>query len=204
MVKNFHFRSMREKIGPLLFIMPPAGWYSQYAIKIDAASTEEVLKFIENKWVQFDPDHPFVFNFFDEGYNRLYLQERRLAQIVNYFMVIGVFLACIGLYSLASLTTEQRTKEIGIRKVIGASAKQIVVMLSKQYLLLVLIGFVVALPVALWILNKWLQSFAYHDTFNAFLIGAGCGLSVLVALVTVAYRSWMAATANPVNSLRNE
>jgi putative ABC transport system permease protein len=203
-VKDFHFRSMKEKIGPLLFFMPPAGWYSQYAIKIDEANTQQILKSIEMKWAQFDPDHPFVFNFFDEGYNRLYLQERRLAQIVNYFMVIGVFLACLGLYSLASLTTEQRTKEIGIRKVIGASAKQIVVMLSKQYLMLVLIGFVLALPMALWMLNKWLQTFAYHDNFNVFLIGAGCGLSVIVALVTVGYRSWTAATANPVKSLRTE
>jgi putative ABC transport system permease protein len=203
-VKDFHFRSLREKIGPLLFFMPPAGWYSQYSIKIDAADTQAILKSIEDKWSQFDPEHPFTFSFFDEGYSQLYQQENRLATIVNYFTFIGIFLSCLGLYSLASLTTEQRTKEIGIRKAIGATSRQIVMMLSKQYLTLVIAGFVVALPAALWMSDKWLQSFAYRDDFNVLLIAAGCGLSVMVALLTVGYRAWRAARINPVVSLRNE
>jgi putative ABC transport system permease protein len=203
-VKDFHFRSMREKIGPLLFFMPPAWWYSQYSIKIDAANTQDILKAIENKWTQFDPGHPFTFSFFDDGYSQLYQQENRLGQIVNYFTIVGILLSCLGLYSLASLTTQQRTKEIGIRKAIGATSRQIVMMLSKQYLLLVVMGFVIALPAALWISDKWLASFAYRDDFNALLIVAGCCLSVLVALLTVGYRSWRAAKINPVVSLRNE
>ena len=203
-VKDFHFRSMREKIGPLLFFMPPAWWYSQYSIKIDAANAQEILKSIETKWAQFDPAHPFTFSFFDDGYSQLYQQENRLGQIVNYFTIVGILLSCLGLYSLASLTTQQRTKEIGIRKAIGATSKQIVMMLSKQYLLLVVMGFVIALPAALWISDKWLASFAYRDDFNVLLIVAGCGLSVLVALLTVGYRSWRAAKINPAISLRNE
>lgn len=203
-VKDFHFRSMHEKIGPMVFYMPPVSWYTQYSIKIDASGTQQIIKSIEQKWTVLDPDRPFAFSFFDEGYNLLYQQESRLAKIVNYFTVIGMLLACLGLYSLASLITEQRTKEIGIRKVIGASAKQIVVMLSQQYLILVLIGFIVALPIALWTLNQWLQTFAYHDNFNMLMIASGCGLLILVSLMTVGYRSWRAAVSNPVKSLRAE
>jgi len=203
-VKDFHFRSMHEKIGPMVFYMPPVSWYTQYSIKIDASGTQQIIKSIELKWTVLDPDRPFAFSFFDEGYNLLYQQESSLAKIVNYFTVIGMLLACLGLYSLASLITEQRTKEIGIRKVIGASAKQIVVMLSQQYLILVLIGFIVALPIALWTLNQWLQTFAYHDNFNMLMIASGCGLLILVSLMTVGYRSWRAAVVNPVKSLRAE
>jgi putative ABC transport system permease protein len=203
-VKDFHFHSMREKIGGLLFFVPPPGWHSIYSIKIDTRRSEEVLAHIEKQWAVFDPGHPFSYSFFDEGYNSLYQREQHLSQIIGYFTAIGIFLACLGLYSLASYTAEQRTKEIGIRKVIGASAQQIVLMLSKQYLLLVVIGFALAVPVAWYVLQQWLQSFAYHVEFNALLIFC-CGiLSALVALLTVGYKALRAATANPVDSLRNE
>jgi putative ABC transport system permease protein len=203
-VNDFHFRSMREKIGPLLIFLPKPEWVLQYSLKIDAASMPETLKLIEGKWAQLDPEHPFIYSFFDEGYSRLYHQEQMLGQIVNYYTVIGLLLATIGLFSQASLTAEQRTKEIGIRKVIGASSLQIVSMFTRQYLVLVFIGFVVALPVALWVLNKWLETFAYHDTFSVLLIAGGCGVSMAVALLTVGFRAWQAANVNPVKSLRTE
>jgi putative ABC transport system permease protein len=203
-VKDFHFRSMHEKIGPMVFYMPPVNWYTQYSIKIDASGTQQIIKSIEQKWILLDPDRPFAFSFFDEGYDQLYQQESRLGQIVNYFTLIGVFLACLGLYSLASLTTEQRTKEIGIRKVVGASARQIVVMLSRQYLLLVMLGFMLALPFSIYLLNKWLQTFAYRENINVMLIALGCMTSISVAIVTVVYKSLLAARANPVKSLRTE
>jgi putative ABC transport system permease protein len=203
-VKDFHFRSIREKIGPLLFFIPPPDWYSIYSIKIDARKSKETLEFIQQQWAHFDPEHPFTFTFFDDGYNMLYQQERRLATIVGYFTGIGIFLACLGLYSLASYTTEQRTKEIGIRKVIGASRRQIIALLSKQYLLLVIVGFSVAMPVSWYVLNQWLESFAYHVRFSVLLIGGSGLISMLIALLTVGYRALKAASANPVDSLRNE
>jgi len=203
-VRDFHFRSMHEKIGPLVFFIPPSSWYSQYSIRIAAAGSQETLKAIEGKWSHLDPQYPFVYSFLDETYSRLYRQDQRLSKVVTVFTAIGIFLACLGLYSLASLTTEQRTKEIGIRKVIGATNRQIVVMLSGQYVRLVLIGFLVALPIALWVLQQWLQTFAYRVDFSVVLIGAGCLLSVAVALLTVGYRSMMAALTNPVDSLKNE
>jgi putative ABC transport system permease protein len=195
---------MREKIGALLFFIPPREWYSLYSIKIDTRQSEEALSHIEKQWAVFDPDHPFTYNFFDASYSAHYQREQRLAEIVGYFTTIGIFLACLGLFSLASYTTEQRTKEIGIRKVIGASVLQIMAMLSKQYLVLVTIGFTLAVPVAWYILREWLQSFAYHIEFSALLI-LGCGLlSTLIAMFTVSYKAWQAARSNPVDSLRNE
>jgi putative ABC transport system permease protein len=203
-VKDFHFRSIREKIGPLLFFIPPREWYSIYSIKLDARQSKETLAFIEKQWARFDPEHPFTFAFFDDGYNMLYQQERRLATIVGYFTAIGIFLACLGLYSLASYITEQRRKEIGIRKAIGASSLQITSLLSRQYLFLVMIGFVVALPLSWYVLQQWLESFAYHVQVSVLLIIA-CGLmSMLIALLTVGYRALAAARVNPVDSLRNE
>lgn len=203
-VRDFHFRSIREKIGPLLFFMPPREWYAIYSIKIDAAKSSETLAFIEQQWARFDPEHPFTFSFLDDRYALLYQQEQRLASIVGYFTGIGIFLACLGLYSLASYTTEQRIKEIGIRKVIGASTRQIIALLSRQYLLLVVLGFAVAIPASFYVLQRWLDSFAYHVDFNLILIGI-CGLSsMLIALMTVGFRAMKAARANPVDSLRNE
>ena len=203
-IKDFHFRSLHESIGGILFFIPPRTWYSLYSIKIDTRQTENTLKFIEQKWATFDPAHPFTFNFFDVAYNNLYQRETRLAQIVGYFTGIGIFLACLGLYSLASFTAGQRTKEIGIRKVIGASTGEIVFMLSKQFLLLVAIGFILAVPAAWWALKQWLQSFAYHVDFNILILCA-CGLlSMVIALMTVSYRAYRAAGANPVHSLRSE
>ncbi len=203
-VKDFHFRSMREKIDPLLFFMPPAEWHSQYSIKIDATNTQQVLKSIENKWAQLDPEHPFTFSFFDEGYSQLYQQENRLAQIVNYFTVIGVVLACLGLYSLASLTTEQRTKEIGIRKVLGASVGGIAGLLSKDFLQLVVIAFLIASPVAWYLTDRWLRDFAYRIDVEWWMFAvAGLG-AVGIALLTVSSQAIKAAIANPVKSLRSE
>ncbi len=203
-VKDFHFRSLHEKIGPLVFIKPPRSWFSICSIRIDVHQTEETLSHIERLWSKFDPAHPFSFTFFDEGYQQLYRQEQRLSQVVIYFTAIGIFLACLGLYSLASFTTELRRKEIGIRKVVGASSGQIVAMLSRQFFILVIAGFALAVPVAIYFLNQWLQTFAYHIDFNVLLIAFCGGLSTAVALLTVSYRALKAASANPVNSLRSE
>ncbi|HYC85385.1 MAG TPA: ABC transporter permease [Chryseosolibacter sp.] len=203
-VKDFHFRSIREKIAPLLFFIPPRDWYSLYSIKIDARNAKAALEFIEEQWARFDPEHPFTYTFFDDGYSRLYQQERRLGTIVGYLTAIGIFLACLGLYSLASYTTEQRTKEIGIRKAIGASTRQIIVLLSKQYLILVVVGFGVALPLAWYVVQQWLESFAYHVDFSM-LVTTACGAVLMViAMLTVGYRAMSAARANPIDSLRNE
>lgn len=203
-VKDFHFRSMHERIGPLLFFMPPSSWYSQYSIRIAADHTSETLKRIQQRWEAFDPEHPFTYSFFDQSYQKLYQQDRQLSTLIYLFTAIGAFLACLGLYSLATLTTEQRTKEIGIRKVIGATNPQIVGMLARNYAVLVLIGFGIALPMGLWLGNRWLGTFAYRAEPSLLLLVGGCVAMMLVALVTVAGQSVHAATRNPVASLKSE
>lgn len=203
-VKDFHFRSMHERIGPLLFLMPPSSWYSQYSIRIAAGHTEETLKRIQQRWEAFDPEHPFTYSFFDQSYQKLYQQDRQLSTLIYLFTAIGAFLACLGLYSLATLTTEQRTKEIGIRKVIGATNPQIVGMLARNYAGLVLIGFGIALPMGLWLGNRWLGTFAYRAEPSLLLLVGGCVALMLVALITVAGQSVHAATRNPVASLKSE
>lgn len=203
-VNDFHFRSMHERIGPLLFFIPPAQWYSQYSIRISADQTAETLKRIQARWEAFDPEHPFTYSFFDQSYQRLYQQDQQLSKLINLFTVIGVLLACLGLYSLATLTTAQRTKEIGIRKVIGASNGQIVGMLAKNYAWLVLIGFAVALPLGIWLGYRWLATFAYKAVPSVLLMALGCIALMLVALITVAGQSVHAAARNPVTSLRSE
>jgi putative ABC transport system permease protein len=203
-VRDFHFRSLHENIGPLLFFIPPSNWFSTYSIRIAAEGSGETIRRIEERWRQFDPEHPFQYAFFDDSFRSLHEQDRRLAKLVNLFSGIGVFLACLGLYSLAALTTGQRTKEIGIRKVIGATTAQIVGLLTGQYVKLVVLGFIIALPLALWLGSQWLESFAYRDSPPVWLILTGCLSLVLLALVTVAGQSIGAARRNPVNSLRSE
>lgn len=203
-VRDFHFRSLHENIGPLLFIMPPSSWYATYSIRIAATDADETIRRIEQTWKQFDPAHPFEFSYFDDGFRRLHEQDQRLGKLVNLFSGVGVFLACLGLYSLAALTTGQRTKEIGIRKVIGASTAQIINLLALQYVRLVIIGFAIALPVALWVSARWLESFAYRDNLPAVLIAVGCLSLAVLALLTVAGQSIGAARRNPVNALRSE
>jgi putative ABC transport system permease protein len=203
-VHDFHFRSMKEKIGGLLFFMPPPSWYSQYSIKIDGSKMNEVLKAIEKKWSSYDPEHPFTYSFFDEDYGKLYEQEKSLAGVVNLFALVSVFLACLGLFSLVSLSTEQRFKEIGIRKVSGATTPQIVFMFSSEYVKLVLVGFVLALPVGLWCVTLWLQTFAYRVDLNFWTISVTCIVSIVLALLTISYKVMSAARANPVQSLRSE
>lgn len=203
-IEDFHFRSVREKIAPLLLFIPPAEWYSTYSIKIDAGNTKQTLEYIEQQWARFDPEHPFTYNFFDQGYSMLYQQERRLASIVGYFTAIGIFLATLGLYSLASYTTQQRVREIGIRKVIGASTNQLIGLLTRQYLVLVIVGFAIAIPIAWYALEQWLQSFAYHISFNILLVMLCGSVSISVALLAVGYRALKAANANPVEALRSE
>lgn len=203
-VRDFHFRSLHENIGPLLFFVPPSNWFSTYSIRLASEGVDETLQRIEEKWRQFDPEHPFQYSFFDDSFRSLHEQDRRQAKLVNLFTGIGVFLACLGLYSLASLTTAQRTKEIGIRKVVGATTIQIVGLLTGQYAKLVILGFAVATPLALWLGNKWLSSFAYKDNMPVWLVGVGCLCLVFLALVTVAGQSINAASKNPVKSLRTE
>ena len=201
-VKNFHFESLRENIGPLCFRYGKSDW--AIAFKINTGNVKDLVNNMESKWKALAPGQPFVYKFMDESFDEMYRVEMRTGRLGFTFAIIAIFIACLGLFGLAAYTTEQRIREIGIRKILGASVTGIVQMLSKDFLKLVLIAAVIAFPVAWWAMNKWLQDFAYriHISWNVFVFAGGSAL--LIALLTVSFQAVKAAITNPTKSLRSE
>ncbi len=202
-VKDFHFRPLYEEIAPAVFHLMP--WGSEWlVVRVRPNSMEQALAILKTQWQIFDPQHPLEFSFMDERVEAQYGAETRLLKIFSTFSAFAIFISCLGLFGLASFTTEQRTKEIGIRKVLGASVSNIILMLSNGFTRLVLISFVVAAPIAWWAMNQWLQNFAYRQPLDlGAFIWAGL-LALGIAWLTVSYQSLKAAVANPVEALRYE
>lgn len=205
-VKDFHFQSLHQKIAPLVLAYQnnPIHNIDYFSVRLAPGDWQGTLKEMEKVMQRVDPAHLIEYNFLDQRLNDFYKQDIKRGQIFGIAAAVSIGLACLGLFSLASFMTEQRTKEIGIRKALGASAAQIVRMLSVNYIKLVAIGFLVATPFAIWMLNKWLTSFAYHVDITWITVALACILSFAVALVTVGYKSVKAALENPVKSLRSE
>jgi putative ABC transport system permease protein len=203
-LKDFHFRSMREKIGPLLFFIATPDWYSVFSVRLRWENMAETLTFLERQWAAFDPTHPFTYTFFDEGFAQLHQAERQIGALLRYVSILAILIACLGLFGLAAFTAEQRTKEIGVRKVLGASVGSVTLLLSKDFTKLVLIGFIVAAPLAYYAMNRWLQDFAYRIDIGWGVFVLSGLLALAVAWLTVSYQSIKAALANPVEALRYE
>jgi putative ABC transport system permease protein len=202
-VKDFHLRSLYKRIEPCMFFINPMETY-QVIIRIRPGNISETISFLKEKWKKFVPDAPFNYSFIDDNFDRLYESEQRIGRIIGYFTFLAIFVASLGLFGLASFITEQRTKEIGIRKVFGASVPVIVALLSKEIVKLTIIAIIIALPVAYYAMNRWLQDFAYRINigFGTFIL---TGLFTLaIALFTVIFHAVKAARANPVDSLRYE
>ena len=205
-VEDFHFRSLHEAIGPLVlgYWSNPVRVIDYFTARIDGGDLPATLDALRAVGERFDPSHPFEFNFLDQRLNDFYETEARVGKLFGIAAFLAVVIACLGLFGLASFTAEQRTKEIGVRKVLGASVGGIVVLLSKDFLKLVALAFVVAAPVAYVAMDRWLNDFAYRIDLTAgiFLM---TGLAALgIAIITVSYQSIRAALANPVESLRYE
>jgi Predicted ABC-type transport system involved in lysophospholipase L1 biosynthesis, permease component len=164
----------------------------------------QTLKSIEAVWHKLDPNEPFEYSFLDEDFQKTYDAENKLSAIVGYFTVIAILISCLGLFGLGTFSAEQRTKEIGIRKVLGASVTGIVTLLSKDFLKLVIIGIVIASPIAWWAMNKWLQDFAYRVHISWIVFAVAAIAALLIALLTVSFQAIKAAVSNPVKSLRTE
>ncbi len=203
-VEDFHFRSMRETISPLYFFIPPSNWFSRISVKIEAERTEEVLAALEVAWAEFDPVHPLTASFFDERYGLLHQVEENSARLVTYLTYIAILIACFGLFGLVAFSAQQRTKEIGIRKVLGSSVLEIVGLLSREYLILVGLGFLIGAPFAYYWVSSWLSSFAYRINADASTFVIGFIITIFIAMITVCYQAIKAALANPVNSLKSE
>lgn len=201
-VKDFHFESLRKKLGPLCFFLGNSTGLASF--KVSAASVKNLIPQIEKEWKTLAPGMPFSYRFLSDSFDEMYRSEQRAGTIAIVFAVLAILIACLGLFGLVTYMAEQRTKEVGIRKVLGASVSNVVTMLSKDFLFLVLIASVFAFPVAWWAMNKWLQDFEYRISISAWVFVAAGSSALLIALLTVSFQAIKAALANPVKSLRTE
>ena len=202
-VEDFHFSSLRNKINPLCLYLKPDN-LGYVSIKFQAGRTESVLAFVEEKWNLFNPAYPFDYFFLDQKYADQYQSEERIGKLFRYFSFLAIFISCLGLLGLASYAAEQRTSEIGVRKVLGAKISDIVVLLSKQFMKWILLANIIAWPLAWIYMDKWLGDFAYRVDINYTLFVLAGIMALVIGLGTVMYQSLKAATANPVDSLRDE
>jgi putative ABC transport system permease protein len=202
MVKDFNYASPRQKVAPLMMML--GGNYGGLVVKINSRDIPGFLNNLKSQWTAFNPPGPLAYVFLDEQFARLYGAEKRTQQIFSAFAILAVVIACLGLFGLSAFVIEQRTKEIGIRKVLGASVQTVFVLVSGEFLLLVAIAFLVSIPVAWWAMDKWLEDFAYRIHMNAWAF-ALAGLAVLlIALLTISLQSARAAYSNPVRAIRTE
>lgn len=200
-VKDFHFRSMHEAISPLIMTFSPLN--GSLIVKIRTSDVHGLVASLEQQWKAAHPPAPFVYSFLDDRFKETYNAELKTSRTLGIFACLTILVACLGLFGLATFTAEQRTKEIGVRKVMGANVPDIVALLSKDFLKLVLVANVLALPLAWYVMRLWLQDYAYHTSMNVWIFFAAAALAVLVALVAVGFQSIKAALVNPVRSLRN-
>jgi putative ABC transport system permease protein len=201
-VRDFHFESLHEKIRGHL--MKRSGQVNKISVKLRPGSISETLQSIENIWRNLEPAHPFPYVFLDESFDRLYRSEQRMGQIFISFTLMAIFISCLGLFGLASFTADQRTKEIGIRKVLGASVSNVVVLLSRDFTKWVILANVVAWPVAFLVMNTWLQNFAYRISLAIWMFIFSGVIALLIAILTISTKAVKAAVANPAESLRYE
>jgi putative ABC transport system permease protein len=202
-MKDFHFRSLQQPIKPLSMRIEPGGC-NLVSINVSAANLPATIAAVENKWKALIPNRPFSYFFLDEYFDKQYRAEERFGKLFLNFAILAIFISCLGLLGLASYSTIQRTKEIGIRKVLGASVSNIVNLLSKDFLKLVAISSLIAFPVAWFAMNKWLQDFAYRIGVSWWVFLMAGILATLIALFTISFQAIKAAIANPVKSLRTE
>ncbi|MBK7871017.1 MAG: FtsX-like permease family protein [Saprospiraceae bacterium] len=202
-MKDFHYTSLQTKIEPLLT------WYSDrrliyFTIKMNTNNYQAAMSQLQAQWKELVPEMPFDYFFLDESFDTQYRSELRLSQLFTYFSVLAIFIACLGLLGLSAYVAERRTKEIGIRKVLGASTSSILLLLSKDFMLRIGIAFLIAIPIALYAMNQWLTDFAYRINLQWWMFALAGVLALAIALFTISFQAMRAASANPVESLKTE
>ncbi|KAA5542852.1 ABC transporter permease [Adhaeribacter rhizoryzae] len=202
-VKDFHVTSLHAPMQPLLIFLSPQNANFLF-VRTEAGKTKEALASLENLTKRFNPNYPFNYRFLDEDFEQMYRSEAVIGKLANYFAGIAIVISCLGLFGLALFTAEQRTKEIGIRKVLGASVSGIVAMLSKDFLKLVLIANLIAWPLGWYLMHNWLQNYAFRADMGWWIFVLAGGATLLIALLTVSFQAVRAALTNPVQSLRSE
>ena len=201
--QNFHYKGLQREVGPLIMDMN-SNRYNLVNLSVNIQSLKETIAYVRQKWEELQPGVPVEFFFLDESFDRQYRSEKQMGRIGAAFTFLGLITACLGLFGLASFMTEQRTKEIGIRKVLGASVKGIVYNLTKDFSKWVLVGNLIAWPLGYFMMNRWLQSFAYQTKIEIWIFFVSAFAALLIAVLTVSYQSIKAAIANPVDSLHYE
>ena len=203
MIKDFHLRSLHHKVAPLAMLMTK-NRMRYFFVKIAGTNTPRTIGAVESSWRSIAPEYPFEFQFLDERLEELYRADKRLGNIINAFAGLALFVACLGLFGLASFVAERRTKEIGIRKVLGASIPNIFYLLARDFMKWILIANIIAGPIAALAMIKYLNSYAYHMSLGLVVFLIPVAMILMVALLTVSWQAMRAATADPVKSLRYE
>ncbi len=200
--RNFNFLSLQHKIGPVVVTMWP--WMNYVLVRVKSNDIPATLASMKKVWTELDPKDPFTFTFLANTFDRFYQPERQLMQVAGGFTALAILIAFLGLFSLVSITAAQRTKEIGVRKVLGASASRLSLMLTREFVILVLEANVIAWPVSYYVMTHWLHSFAYRTSIGIDVFVASALISVCIAIASVSYQALLAASANPIESLRYE
>ena len=201
-VRDFHYKSLHHKIEPLIIRL--VSWFDYFAIRIRSDDVAGTLSFLKAQWKEIAPNKPFDYFFLDDDYDKLYRAEEQIGTLFGLFSILAIFVASLGLFGLASFTAQLRIKEIGIRKVLGASVSNLVLMLSKEFAVLVGLANLIAWPIAYYAMNRWLQDFAYRIDLEIWAFVLSGFLALLISLTTVSYQAWKVARTNPVDALRYE
>jgi len=204
--KDFHNRNLREEIRPTIFYPLYKGNYAtnSLAVRFLPGNTPDNIAFLEKTWNKMGTKESLKYSFFDKEFDDLYIKEKKLFQAFTFFTILAIFIACLGIYGLATFTAERRTKEIGIRKVMGASVRKIVKILSRIYLKLLIIATLIACPLGYIIMDKWLQGFVFQIDIGAKTFIFSVLITIIIVLSSVSYQSVKAALTNPANTIKYE
>jgi len=202
-IENFHSTSLHRKINPLVLMLEPSQ-YNMLFVRLNTDNLQKTLLAVEDEWKRIVPDRPFVFEFMDEEYDAMYRSEERLSNVFTVFAVLAIVIACLGLFGLVAFAVEKRNKEIGVRKVLGASVPSLFFLISKDFSKLVVIAFVISAPIAYWLMQEWLADFEYRTTVGTWPVVISIVCTLFIALLTISYQSIKAALLNPAETLRAE
>ncbi len=202
-VRDFHFNSLRKPIGPLILALENS-YLSTANISVDSKRIPEAIRHIQNTWNTLGPEFLFDYRFLDKSFEQLYKDEQRLSKLFLYLAILAIFIASIGLLGLSSFLAEQRIKEIGIRKATGDTTGGIVVMFTKEFVKWVLLAGIIAIPIAWYSMNSWLNGFAYHVSVDVWIFVVSCLIAMIIAMCTTIVQTYRIASRNPVEALRYE
>ena len=202
-IRDFNFENLRSSVRPMVIQLGPEP-NAEMAIRLALGNTSEQIELLEDIWKKYAPDAPFEYSFLDQNFDALFRSEQRMGQIILMFTVLAIGIACLGLFGLATYTAEQRAKEISIRKVMGASVGQVIVLLSKSFVMLVCLAFVIAAPLSWYLANGWLSGFANRISLNAWFVLISGVMAIVIAMATISFQSFKAARENPIDAMRSE